>query len=79
MQIHKYVKITFMNIAKVGEMWQFLQQRQVQQSALVQRPSFANIDSLTPLAQIGVKDVNVGITVHQQEAVGRRCNALKNL
>ena len=59
-----------MNIAKVGKMRQFLQQRQVQQAALIQRPRFANVYSLTPLAGGRVEDVNVRVAVDEKKAIG---------
>ena len=47
-----------------------LEEREVHHPGLDEGPGPSDVDSLTPLPGIGVEDINMSVTVHQQEAVG---------
>ena len=58
-----------MDVAEVGDVGHLLQQGQVQQPGLDERPRAADVDGLAPLARSRVEHVDVRLAVDQEEAV----------
>ena len=62
--------LTLVNVAEVGDVRHFLEERQVEAARLQQRPRLPDVDGLAPFSSRCVKHVYVRVAVHQQEAVG---------
>ena len=60
---------TSVDVAEVSDVWHFLEQGKIDDTSFVERFGPADVDSLTPLASIGVKHIDVGLAVDEEEAV----------
>ena len=65
-----WTDLTSVNVAEVGDVRHLLEEGQVEAAGLQQRPRLPDVDRLAPLSGRSVKDVNMRVAVHQQEAVG---------
>ena len=61
--------LTSVDVAEVSDVWHFLEQGKIDDTSFVERFGPADVDSLTPLSSVGIKHINVGLTVHQEEAI----------
>ena len=67
--VFKSFLLTLVNVAEVGDVRHLLEEGQVEAAGLQQRPRLPDVDRLAPLPGRSVKDVDVSVAVHQQEAI----------